>query len=109
MTDLSKKDLGTDLGTIVVTGGSRGIGASISLRLAAAGYAVLVNYARDAAAAEAVVERITAAGGRALAHRADMADEAAIATMFSAADAIGPARRSRRQRRRDRRRHTPLP
>lgn len=79
-----------DKGTIVVTGGSRGIGAAISRRLAADGYAVLVNYARDAAAADAVVAEIAAAGGRAAARRADMADPAAIAAMFEAADALGP-------------------
>ena len=80
----------TERGTIVVTGGSRGIGASISRKLAADGYAVLVNYARDAAAAEAVVAEIEAAGGRAAAHLADMADAAAIAAMFVAVDALGP-------------------
>ena len=78
-------------GTIVVTGGSRGIGAAVSRRLAADGYAVLVNYARDAAAADEVVAAIASAGGRAVAHRADMADEGAIAAMFEAADrALGP-------------------
>ena len=79
-----------DLGTIIVTGGSRGIGAAISSKLAAAGYAILVNYARDAGAAEAVVAKIAAAGGRAAAHQADMADAAAIAGLFAAADAMGP-------------------
>ena len=80
----------SERGTIVVTGGSRGIGASISRKLAADRYAVLVNFARDAAAAKAVVAEIVAAGGRAAAHQADMADEAAIAAMFAAADALGP-------------------
>ncbi len=79
-----------DKGTIIVTGGSRGIGAAISRKLAADGYAVLVNYARDADAAQAVVADIAAAGGRAAAHRADMADAVAIAAMFEAADALGP-------------------
>ena len=78
-------------GTIVVTGGSRGIGAAVSRRLAADGFAVLVNYARDKVAADAVVAEIRAAGGRAIAHRADMADEPAIAAMFEAADReLGP-------------------
>ncbi len=75
-----------DRGTIIVTGGSRGIGAAISHRLAADGFAVLVNFARDAAAAEKVVAAITAAGGRAVAHRADMASDADIVAMFDFAD-----------------------
>jgi len=78
-------------GSIIVTGGSRGIGAAISRRLAAAGYAVLVNFARDPAAADAVVAAIRGAGGRAAAHRADMANEAEIAAMFEASDReLGP-------------------
>lgn len=78
-------------GTIVVTGGGRGIGAAICKRLAADGYAILVNYARDAAAAETVVAAVAAVGGRAKAHHADMADEAHIAAMFDAADRdLGP-------------------
>ena len=81
----------TEKGTIVVTGGSRGIGASICRRLAADGFAVLVNFSRDAAAARAVVEAIEADSGRAMAHKADMADAAQIAAMFEAADReLGP-------------------
>ena len=61
--------------------------ARLSCRLAAAdGWAVAVNYARDAGAADAVVAAIVAAGGRALALQADVADDAAVVAMFAAID-----------------------
>jgi NAD(P)-dependent dehydrogenase (short-subunit alcohol dehydrogenase family) len=69
-------------GMIIVTGGGRGIGAATSLKLAAAGYAVAVNYAADQAAAQAVVETIRGAGGRAEAFAGDVADPAAVAALF---------------------------
>jgi NAD(P)-dependent dehydrogenase (short-subunit alcohol dehydrogenase family) len=72
--------------TVLVTGGSRGIGAAACLLLAARGHAVAVNYARDAAAAEALVSRIRADGGRALAIQADVADAAQVAAMFERID-----------------------
>ena len=72
--------------SVLVTGGSRGIGAACSLLCAQAGYAVAVNYTRDASAAQAVVDRITGAGGRALAIQADVADEAAVLRMFDTLD-----------------------
>ena len=59
----------------LVTGASRGIGRAMALELAAAGAEVVVNYAASASAAEAVVEAITAAGGRAYALAADVAVE----------------------------------
>jgi NAD(P)-dependent dehydrogenase (short-subunit alcohol dehydrogenase family) len=71
----------------LVTGGSRGIGAATSLKLAAMGYAVVVNYASHKAAADAVVQSITAAGGSALALQADVSDEAQVLAMFAAIDA----------------------
>jgi 3-oxoacyl-[acyl-carrier protein] reductase len=58
----------------LVTGASRGIGAAIAKRLAAAGHPVIVNYRRDASAAAAVVAEITAKGGEALAVGFDVAD-----------------------------------
>jgi len=58
----------------VVTGGSRGIGAAIALRLAHEGAIVLVNYSRNAEAAAQVVEQIEASGGEAEAIQADVAD-----------------------------------
>lgn len=72
--------------TVLVTGASRGIGAATSRLAAQRGWAVAVNYAREAAAAEAVVAAIVAAGGRALALRADVASEAAVAAMFETID-----------------------
>jgi len=56
----------------LITGGSRGVGAAIALRLARDGAAVAVNYRRDADAAKAVVATIEAAGGRAVAFRASI-------------------------------------
>lgn len=70
----------------VVTGGSRGIGRESAARLAADGFAVVVNYAGNQAEAEAVVAGIVAAGGDAFAHRADVADEIAVAALFDAAE-----------------------
>ncbi len=75
----------------LVTGGSRGIGRAIALRLAADGYAVAVNYATRADAAEAVVAEIVAAGGTALAVGGDVSDEAAVDTVFATVtEALGP-------------------
>lgn len=69
----------------VVTGASRGIGSAIATTLAAAGQAVVVGYAGNEAAAGKVVDDITAAGGRAVAARADIADEDAVAALFDTA------------------------
>jgi NAD(P)-dependent dehydrogenase (short-subunit alcohol dehydrogenase family) len=63
----------------LVTGGSRGIGAAIATRLAEDGAAVAVTYLNGKAGAEAVAERITRAGGRAVAIQADSADPDAVA------------------------------
>lgn len=70
----------------VVTGGSRGIGRASAERLAADGMAVVIAYARDAAEAGNAVDAIEGAGGRALAVRADVADEASVAALFDVAE-----------------------
>jgi 3-oxoacyl-[acyl-carrier protein] reductase len=70
----------------IVTGASRGIGRAVALRLAADGYAVVLGYAGRSDLAEQAVAEIQAAGGRALAVQADVADEKAVAAMFDAAE-----------------------
>ena len=62
----------------LVTGGSRGIGAAIAMRLAADGASVAFTYAKDAGAASAVVKAIELAGGKAIAIQADAADVKAV-------------------------------
>jgi 3-oxoacyl-[acyl-carrier protein] reductase len=68
----------------IVTGASRGIGAATAKRLARDGFAVTVNYDRSADAANAVVRDIAAAGGRAIAVRADVSDPKAVVGLFDA-------------------------
>ncbi|GAA3511286.1 3-oxoacyl-[acyl-carrier protein] reductase [Streptosporangium album] len=70
----------------VVTGGSRGIGRESAERLASDGFAVVVNYAGNQTEAEAAVSAIVAAGGQAIAFRADVADEAAVSALFDVAE-----------------------
>jgi 3-oxoacyl-[acyl-carrier protein] reductase len=67
----------------LVTGGSRGIGRAIALRLAADGNKVAVNYASNASAAEEVVDAIGDAGGEAIHVGADVGDDAAVTAMFA--------------------------
>lgn len=76
--------------TALVTGGSRGIGAAIALRLAEAGADVAITYVRDEEAAHAVVAKIEGAGRRAVALRCDAADAGGAAeAVHRAADAFG--------------------
>ena len=72
--------------TLLVTGGSRGIGAATALLAAQHGYSVAVNYATHSAAADEVVRKIRAAGGRAFSVQADVAVEKDILAMFKKID-----------------------
>jgi 3-oxoacyl-[acyl-carrier protein] reductase len=74
----------------IVTGASGGIGRAVALRLAHDGFAVVLNYAGNAAKAEEAVAEVKAAGGRAIAVRADVASVADVERLFKeAADAFG--------------------
>mgnify|MGYP000161344768 CR=1 FL=1 len=73
--------------TILITGGSRGIGAACAKLAASHGYQVAINYANNEAAAQAVVDEITANGGRAQAFKADVTDDQAVTDLFKAVDA----------------------
>ena len=72
---------------LLVTGGSRGIGAATCLLAARQGWAVAVNYTANSLAADEVVRQVRAAGGRAMAVQADVADEAQVLRMFEQVDA----------------------
>ena len=75
MTDSSTK-------TALITGASGGIGRAVALRLARDGFAVIVNYAGNAAKAEGVVNEITSAGGQAIAVQADVANAGDVERLF---------------------------
>jgi NAD(P)-dependent dehydrogenase (short-subunit alcohol dehydrogenase family) len=76
---------------LIVTGGSRGIGAATARLAAERGYAVCVNYRKNQAAADALVSEITTAGGTALAVGADVASEPDVVRLFESVDArLGP-------------------
>ena len=76
---------------ILITGGSRGIGAAIALRAADAGYAVCISYLNNQSAADALVDSIIGKGGTAIALRADVAIYADVVRMFKQCDAsLGP-------------------
>lgn len=72
---------------LLVTGGSRGIGAATALLAARRGWAVAVNYTHNQAAAEQVVRAIRDAGGQAVAIQADVADEDQVLHLFAQVDA----------------------
>jgi 3-oxoacyl-[acyl-carrier protein] reductase len=71
----------------LVTGASRGIGSAVAERLGRDGFTVIVNYSGSAAEADALVSKIAANGGRALAVRADVSDARAVREMFETATA----------------------
>jgi NAD(P)-dependent dehydrogenase (short-subunit alcohol dehydrogenase family) len=78
-------------GTLIVTGGSRGIGAAIAKLAGARGFSVAVNYASGGADANAVVEHIVSAGGRACAMQADVAREEDVVRLFATSEReLGP-------------------
>ncbi|WP_246154806.1 SDR family oxidoreductase [Sphingobacterium allocomposti] len=74
--------------TMLITGASRGIGAATASLAAARGFSVAVNYRSDKAAAEGVVARIRADGGRAEAFQADVSKEGDVKRLFAEVDAV---------------------
>ncbi len=80
-----------DAPVLLITGGGRGIGAATARLAAARGYAVAINYRRDASAADTLVDQIRAAGGNAAAFAADVGEEADVAGLFEAVErSLGP-------------------
>jgi NAD(P)-dependent dehydrogenase (short-subunit alcohol dehydrogenase family) len=80
-----------NLGALIVTGASRGIGAAIAVLAGKRGYAVAANFATGRAEVTGVVDEIVADGGRALAIQADVSDEAQIVRLFETAEReLGP-------------------
>ncbi|WP_420335251.1 SDR family oxidoreductase [Roseibium sp.] len=74
---------------VIVTGGSRGIGASVSRKLARLGHTVVVNYTANKSAADTVVSEIEAKGGKAVAVQGDVGSESDILNLFKEADQLG--------------------
>lgn len=79
-------------GVIVITGGSRGIGAACARLAAKAGYDVCLNYVSNRKAADLVVSEIETAGGTARAVAGDVGSNDDVVALFKAADAMGPLR-----------------
>ncbi|MGH6920668.1 MAG: SDR family oxidoreductase [Geminicoccaceae bacterium] len=77
-------------GILLVTGGSRGIGAATARLAAQKGHAVAINYRAAQDQAEALVAEIERDGGRAMAVQADVASQEQVEAMFRAVDAFGP-------------------
>ena len=80
-----------ELGTLIVTGASRGIGAAVAMLAGERGYAVAVNFATGGAEAKKVVDQIVAGGARAISIHADVCNEEQIVRMFETAEReLGP-------------------
>ena len=75
---------------LLITGGSRGIGAATARLATQQGYAVAINYREAQGQAEALVAEIEREGGRAMAVQADVASQEQVEAMFGAVDAFGP-------------------
>jgi NAD(P)-dependent dehydrogenase (short-subunit alcohol dehydrogenase family) len=84
---MDQEDGATHKKVLLVTGGSRGIGAATALLAARQGWAVAVNYTANPLAADEVVRAIRTAGGTAVRVQADVADEAQVLRMFEQVDA----------------------
>jgi NAD(P)-dependent dehydrogenase (short-subunit alcohol dehydrogenase family) len=83
----------TDRGTVIVTGGSRGIGAATARALAADGFQVCVNFRANEEAAQQVVSGLTKSGAKAMAIRADVCAESDVVRLFEIAEReLGPIR-----------------
>lgn len=81
----------TEFGTLIVTGGSRGIGAAVATLAGTRGYSVAVNFLKGETEANTIVDQIVAGGGRARAIKADVSSDAQIVRMFEIAEReLGP-------------------
>lgn len=76
----------SDSRVLLITGGSRGIGAAVAEQAAARGYDVAINYSQDVQAAQAVVRKVEGHGRRAVAVQADVALEADVMRLFETVD-----------------------
>jgi 3-oxoacyl-[acyl-carrier protein] reductase len=80
----------TSTKSVIITGGSRGIGRAVAIRLARDGFAVAVNYAGNSSKANEVVAEIKAAGGQVISVQGDVANAADVDRLFKEAlDAFG--------------------
>lgn len=80
----------TDRGTLLVTGGARGIGAAICRKAAQQGYRVCINYQSRSDSAETLAAEIAAAGGQVSTVQGDVADPGEVARLFDSAGELGP-------------------